>query len=698
MFALPRLARVVARAAGAVPRSACIHAVARPAHRHAVVACRSLCVKAAAAGDEDKEPVVVEAEKVVDVVPEPELVGKTESLEFQAETKRILEIVANSLYQDKEVFVREIVSNASDALEKRRMESLQQTDGTDLDSELAINITANDENNSFTIEDNGVGMSRDELISNLGTIARSGSKAFMESKGKDADAIIGQFGVGFYSVFMVADHVKVYSRSSSAEDGVGHVWTSDGSGKYDIVEAKGLDVGTKIVVTLKEDQDEFSKKAQIQEIIKRYSSFVSFPIYVDGDRVNTVPAIWTKSPKDVTDTEHEEFFKFISNSYGAPLYKFQFQTDMPLHIQSVFYIPQSHTERLGGTVMDAGVSLYTRSVMIQPKGKDLLPKWLRFVKGVIESDDVPINLSREFLQDSKLVTKVSNIATKRIIAYLGKEAKRDPKQYKLFYGEFNKFLKEGICVDMSNQEGIAGLLRFDSSKAVEEMPVSLEDYVERMDKDDNKIYYLSASNRTIAEQSPYYEKFKKNNKEVLFFYEAIDDVVATHLRQYKNKDLVAVEDAALDQEELDSGLKDEFKQLCTFMKDTLGDKKATDVELSGGLTESPAVITGHQRAAMRQLMRMINDGKELPGMGMVPKLEINPDHSIIKALRVKMVTDPETAKIVTEQLYDNACVSAGLVDDPRELVTKLNTLLDRILSVDSPNKEAPPTDKATPAA
>lgn len=646
---------------------------------------RLLCTQSSSVEAEGEKVIgeKVIGEKVVDAEVEPETVGTAESLEFQAETKRILEIVANSLYQDKEVFVREIVSNASDALEKRRMESLTKTDGEG-EAELRIKIYADDEMNTFTIQDNGIGMSREDLVSNLGTIARSGSKAFMENakdKGKDADSIIGQFGVGFYSVFMVADHVKVYSRASDSD--IGHIWSSDGSGKYEIVEAKGLDVGTKIVVQLKEDQTEFSKKSQIQDIIKKYSSFISFPIYVDNERVNTVPAIWTKMAKDVTDTEHEEFFKFISNSYGAPLYKYQFQTDMPLHIQSVFYIPQSHTERLGGTIMDAGVSLYTRSVMIQPKGKDLLPKWLRFVKGVIESDDVPINLSREFLQDSKLVQKVSKICAKRVITFIAKEAKRDPKQYKLFYNEFNKFLKEGICTDMANQEAIADLLRFDSSKATDDVPVSLADYVDRMADDDNKIYYLSASSRKIAEQSPYYERFKKNNKEVLFFYEAVDDVVATHLRQYKSKELVAVEDANLDKDALDSSVEADYKDLCDFMKQTLGDKKATDVELSSGLTDSPAVITGHQRAAMRQLMRMINDGKELPGMGMVPKLEINPDHSIIKALRTKMSSDPETAKIVTEQLYDNAMVSAGMIDDPRELVSKLNTLLDRILAVDS---------------
>jgi len=340
-----------------------------------------------------------------------------ESYEFQAETKKLLDIVTNSIYTDKEVFLRELISNASDSLEKLRYKLTTGEVATQGEDPLEINIFTDEEKKTVTIVDNGIGMSKDELISNLGTIARSGSKAFVEklktTEGGKTDGIIGQFGVGFYSAFMVSDTVTVESRSAEASDAVGNLWSSDGSGAYTIKPgSEETTRGSKIVLSLKDTCSEFATPDRIKEIIKRYSNFVSFPIKVDGSPVNTVSAIWTHDKNSVTSAQYSEFYKFIANAHDEPSFTLHFRTDAPLDLKALFFIPSYHTEKFGMGRMEPGVNLYSRKILIENKPKDLLPDWLRFVKGVVDSEDLPLSLSREKPQDSLLLKRIKDVMTR----------------------------------------------------------------------------------------------------------------------------------------------------------------------------------------------------------------------------------------------------------------------------------------------
>lgn len=349
--------------------------------------------------------------------------------EFQAETRQLLDIVTHSIYTDKDVFIRELISNASDALEKLR--HLQSTGVALQDAELEpqITITTDEKAGTLTIADTGVGMSKDELIDNLGTIARSGSKAFLEqlkdgsSDGQSGDAlsgIIGKFGVGFYSAFMVADKVEVFSQSALSNR-QGFLWRSDGSGSYEIAEANDVTRGSRIVIHLKDSCKEFGTKAKVESIIRRYSNFVSFPIILDGDTVNTVQALWTKSENDVTDEEYTEFYKFIANAFDEPTYRLIFKADAPIELKTLFFIGSSHTEKFGYSRLEPGVSLYSRKVLIERNSPDILPDWMRFVRGVVDSEDLPLSLSREKMQDSRLIHKIRDVLTRRIIRFLERE-------------------------------------------------------------------------------------------------------------------------------------------------------------------------------------------------------------------------------------------------------------------------------------
>ena len=350
--------------------------------------------------------------------------GASSKMEFQAETKKLLDIVANSLYTDKEVFVRELVSNASDALEKRRHAALT-SEGAEAEAgeaaagEMQIRVTTDADANTLTIEDSGIGMTRDELIANLGTIARSGSRNFLQSlEGGQAAAtnVIGQFGVGFYSVFMVADRVTVYSRRVGADDA--YCWRSSGDGAYELSEAENVAPGTKIVIELKADEKSFASRFAIEQNIRKYSNFVGFPIVVDGERVNTVEAIWGKSKNEVTEEEHADFYRYVSQGFDEPRFTLHFRADAPVDIKAIFYVPQTHMEKWGMARQEPGVHLYSRKVLIQPRAEKLLPEWMRFLKGVVDSEDLPLNISRETMQDSALMRKLSTVLAKRAIKFL----------------------------------------------------------------------------------------------------------------------------------------------------------------------------------------------------------------------------------------------------------------------------------------
>jgi len=609
-----------------------------------------------------------------------------QKFEFQAEIKQLLDIVIHSLYTEKEIFVRELVSNASDALEKLR--HLQLTEKTVFDDkrELEINLTTDDKAKTLTIHDSGIGMTRAELIENLGTIAHSGSKAFLKALGENGQKnanLIGQFGVGFYSAFMVAKSVKVYSHSWKTEE-PGHVWSSDGSGSYEVEQVDDTPRGAKIVLELKEDCEEFSQEWRIKDILERYSAFVSFPINLNGKRINTVQALWLRSKNEIKDEEYTEFYKFQAHAVDEPRYRLHFNADAPLTINSLLFVPKENPERLGLMRAEPSVALYCRKVLIDAKPKDLLPEWLRFLKGVVDSADLPLNISRETMQDKALLDKLGKVITKRFLKFLEEEAKSRVDGYNEFYAQFGLFLKEGAALDFTHKEQLTKLLRFESSLTDKGKMTSLTDYVSRMQSEQKEIYYLIAPNREAIESGPYLEAFKARNLEVLFCYEAVDEYVMNNVREFDGKKLTAADHSDVKLSDLpkppEGALSEaETKTLLEWLKTTLGDRVA-EVKASERLVESPALALNADKFMsphMRRMMKAMNkDNAESTPLRV--NLEINPRHAVIKRLASAQKDAPEKATLVAEQVLDNALIAAGLLDDTSKMVARIYKLLESV--------------------
>jgi molecular chaperone HtpG len=611
-----------------------------------------------------------------------------EKREFQAEVSQVLDIVINSLYTDKEIFVRELVSNASDALEKFRHMQLTENEVYQPDLPLEIQISIDEEAKTITIADHGLGMTREELHENLGTIAHSGSKAFVkaleESKQKES-SLIGQFGVGFYSAFMVADEVVVETRSWKPE-GENLVWKSDGKTGYEIEEAEGdLERGSKIILKLRDDAEEFAGEGRVKQILENYSSFVSFPILIGEDRVNTIEAIWRKKKSDVTDEEYNEFYKFSSKAFDDPRYRMHFSSEMPIEINALLFVPTENTELWGMGQMEPGVSLYCKNVLIDDKPEGLLPEWLRFLRGVIDSADIPLNISRESMQDSTLVRKLNRVVTKRFLKFLDGEAKGDAEKYKEFYAKFGRFLKEGVVVDFDHRENLCKLLRFESSMTEKGEQTSFEDYLTRAKDGQEKIYYLTGSDRASIEAGPYLEALKSRGLEVIFFFDTIDEYLLQHLREFDGKQLVSAASSGLELDDEDveqegEPLSEEATgALCEFLKEEFGDK-VEKVEAGKRLVSSPiAALVPDQgmTAQMRQMMQAMNPDGDLPPMQV--ELEINSRHPLIHQLSEIRESNPELARLVAGQLFDNALLSAGMLDDRTDLIERGFRLMEEAM-------------------
>ncbi len=607
-----------------------------------------------------------------------------QTFEFQAEIKQLLDIVIHSLYTEKEIFVRELVSNASDALEKQRHLQVSEKAIYDDKLDLEINITTDDKAKTFTIQDFGIGMTQAELVENLGTIAHSGSKAFVQALGsgdQKAAGLIGQFGVGFYSAFMVAKAVRVYTHSwREAEPG--QLWTSDGTGSFAIEESAGERRGCKVVIELKDECSEFSQEWRVREIIERYSAFVSFPINLNGKRINTVQALWLRSKAEIKEEEYEEFYKFQGHDSEKPRLRLHFSADAPISINALLFVPKDNTERLGLTRLEPAVALYCRKVLIDARPKDLLPEWLRFVKGVVDSEDLPLNISRETMQDRTLVEKLNRVITKRFLKFLEEEAKARPDSYADFYREFGVFLKEGAALDFTHKDALTKLLRFESSLTEKGKATSLADYVSRMGADQKEIYYLVGPSRESIEAGPYLEGFKARNLEVLFCYEAVDEYVMNNVREFDGKKLAAADHADVrlsEQPRAEGSLGEaETKALVAWLKESLGDRVA-DVRASDRLVDSPALALNADKLMsphMRRLMKAMNkEGAQSP---LRVDLEVNPNHAVIKRLSELRSAAPEKAKLVAEQILDNALISAGLLDDASGMVKRLYKILESV--------------------
>ncbi len=607
-----------------------------------------------------------------------------QKFEFQAEIKQLLDIVIHSLYTEKEIFVRELVSNASDALEKLRHLQLTEKGIFDDQATLEINVTTDDKAKTITIQDFGLGMTQAELIENLGTIAHSGSKQFLKALGENGQKnanLIGQFGVGFYSAFMVAKTVKVFSHSWRAGE-PGHVWTSDGSGSYEVEEAPDQRRGAKIVIELKDECAEFSSEGRIKEILERYSAFVSFPINLNGKRVNTVQALWLRNKNEIKEEEYTEFYKFQAHAYEEPQLRLHFSADAPLAINALLFVPKENTERFGFARYEPAVALYCRKVLIDASPKDLLPEWLRFVKGVVDSEDLPLNISRETMQDKALLEKLSKVITKRFLKLLDEEATQRPEAYAKFYADFGLFLKEGAALDFTHKDQLVKLLRFESSLTEKTKATSLADYVSRMGADQKEIYYLVGKDRAAIESGPYLEGFKARNLEVLFCYEPVDEYVMNNVREFDGKKLIAADHADVKLADIpkpEGALSEaDTKTLTEWIKATLGDRVA-EVKASERLVDSPALainadkfMSGH----MRRMMKAMNkDGADTP---LRVNLEINPRSAVMKRLFETHTAAPEKAKLVAEQILDNALISAGLLEDASPMVARLYKLLESV--------------------
>lgn len=611
---------------------------------------------------------------------------KTQKHEFQAEVRRLMDIVINSLYTDKEIFIRELVSNASDALEKLRYVQLTDKEIYDEALPLEIEISTSSEDNTITFTDYGIGMSRKELVENLGTIARSGSRSFLEAiekSGTEGGDLIGQFGVGFYSSFMVADSVEVVTRGYR-KNSEHLVWRSGGDGVFEITKGKGHRRGTKVVVSLREDAKEYSDPDVIRDILRKYSAFVPFPLKLNGEQINTTEAVWLRSRSEITDQEYGGFYRFQTNSFDEPRYRLHFSSEAPIDMNVLLFVPEDNMERLGFGRTDPGVSLYSRRVLIDASPKNLLPEWARFLKGVVDSADIPLNISRETMQDSSLVRKLNSAITRRFIRFLEQSSTDDPKSYGDFYGKFGFFIKEGVASDFEHKEQLRGLLRFESSRRGEGELVSFEDYLSGMREGQEEIYYLFGSARDALENGPHMEFFRSEDVEVLFIYEPIDEFVMSTLGEYEEKKIVSADSvdvgvAHKDAESSPEGPSEEEKSLCGWMKEVLGERVG-DVRMSRRLVESPAAAFNSDSAmtqGMKRIMRNISAGAD---MRSVVRLEINGDHALIKNLASMREKDTEFAAIIVEQLFDNALLAAGYMENPGSMVGRINKLLERLSS------------------
>ncbi len=617
---------------------------------------------------------------------------KPQTFEYQTEIKRLLDIVIHSLYKNKEIFVRELISNAADSLEKLRHIQLSNKDITLKDLPLEINIDVSKESKTFTISDTGIGMTKEELVTNLGTIAHSGSGEFLkkleESDGNTAN-LIGQFGVGFYSAFMAADNVKFITRSY-LPDSKGWVWESSGESNFTISQEEGIERGARIVLQLKDDMEEFADPEKIKQIIRQYSSFVPYPIKVNGEQINTIQAIWKRRPADVKDEEYNEFYKFVTNAFSDPRYRLHLSTDAPIQMNALLFIPEENIEKLGFSRLEPGVNLYCNNVLIESGVKEILPDYLRFVKGIVDSEDLPLNISRETLQDNRVVGKIRKFLTRKLISFLQKEAQESPDKYTEFWKEFGYFIKEGVHSDFDNKNELAKLLRFETSATQSGKYKSLEEYVKDMKSGQTDIYYIHGQSRGELDASPYLEMFRSRGVEVLYLYDPIDDFVLSALFEFDGKKITSADKADLtlpdtpsdekkSEDKKETVSEKDMDKFAHWMKDYLKDR-ISDVKISKRLVDSPAILVNpddHMTTHMQKIMQATQSDFTIGNK----VLEVNPKNEIVTNLVTlwQKDKDGEELKLSVDQLVDNTFLLAGLSVDTQCMVDRIHKLMGGFL-------------------
>ncbi len=617
-----------------------------------------------------------------------------ESLEFKAEVQQLLHILSHSLYTEREIFLRELISNASDALNRVQFEMLTNTQVLDPDLELAIRIDFDEEAKTLTVSDTGVGMTRDELIENLGTIAHSGAMAFLkklEAEQRIGD-IIGQFGVGFYSVFMVADEVRVTSRSYLPGEPA-WMWASRGDNTYTLRPADKATRGTTIEIDLKEDAAEFASAWRLEQIVKKHSDYVSFPIYVKDKIANQQTALWRKPPSEVTDDEYNEFYRQLTLDFEKPLLHLHIITDAPVDIRSVLFVPRHRERGMFRLRPDHGLKLYSRKVLIQEDNKDMLPEYLRFVEGVVDSADIPLNVARESVQSTRTMGHIKKALRGRVLKALRELGEEKPEEYKVFWEAFGPFIKEGVAMDFGGRDDIVPLLRFPTSKSNGAL-VSLGEYVARMIEGQTDIYYILGDDLASVARSPHLDAFKARDLEVLYLVDPLDAFMVQSLREYEGKPLKNVDDPNLQlpgepaspPEALtaDALSPEVFGKLIVRFKNVLAERVA-DVRESKLLKDSPCRLvspdSGPERE-MQRVRRLVEQDYTAP----VKILEINRGHPLIQNLA--RLNDSQFANplidLTVEQLFDNLLLLEGLHPNPAQMAPRIQELLERAVAASAP--------------
>ena len=618
---------------------------------------------------------------------------KGKKRQFKADIVKLLDIITHSVYTNREIFLRELISNASDALEKLRFEQNRGAEIADPDLPLEIAITVDRQAKVLTITDTGIGMSEAELIENIGSIAHSGTEQFMAALGKDesqASSIIGRFGVGFYSVFMVAGKVVLTTKSARPGEPA-WAWTSDGLGGYELSPAEGqAPRGTSIAVHLKDEAVDFLEPGFLKEVINRHSHFIAFPILVDSQRVNTVSALWREPKSSVTQEQYQEFYTFLTHDPEAPMETIHVSVDAPVQFSALVFVPSKGEDMFALQRPDRGLDLYARRVLITRGATELLPDYLGFCRGIVDSEDLPLNISRETLQENRVLKNIAHAVQKDILTRLSSKAKSDPEAYAAFWKEHGKVFKLGYN-DFLNREAIAELLRFDSSALDEEGLVSLGDYVTRAKTGQKSVYYLSGASRQALELNAHLEIFKRKGLEVLFLYEPIDEFALESLRAYKEfsfksaeqvqaKDLAEFPDLAAPEEAAEPLSQEQSTDLDGLMariKDILGDK-VTQVRRSERLRTSASCLVsadGQMSSQMQKILRVMSKDVTVPDKIM----EINADHPLIRNLLKiyeAQADDPFIAD-TAEQLYESALLLEGYLSDPHKMVGRINAILER---------------------
>ena len=625
-----------------------------------------------------------------------------QTMGFQAEVKQLLQLMIHSLYSNKEIFLRELISNASDAIDRLRYKALDKPELQEHDPDLKIRIFFNPEARTITISDNGIGMSREEVVANLGTIAKSGTKEFiarLSSDQKKNDALIGQFGVGFYSGFIVADKITVESRRAGLPANQGIRWESTGEGDFTIENIEKSSRGTDITLHLREGEDDFLTNWRLKAIIRKYSDHISLPIQMlkeewdsetkamktgtELETVNQANALWTRNKNDITDEQYREFYKHISHDFNDPLIWTHNKVEGRTEYNQLLYIPKEAPFDLWDRNKRGGIKLYIKRVFIMDDAEQLMPVYLRFVRGVIDSNDLPLNVSREILQESRDVRMIREGSTRRVLSMLEELAQSDDpakqEQYATFWKQFGQVLKEGIGEDPTNKERIAKLLRFASTHNDSDIQnVSLDDYISRMKENQVRIFYITAENYTAAKNSPHLEIFRKKGIEVLILTDRVDEWMLSFLQEYNEKNLVSVAQGDLDllklADEAEKKQNEEnqagFKETLEKMKTVLGNK-VKDVRVTVRLTDSPSCLIADKNDLSSNLQRMLKAaGQKVPNMK--PILEINPNHPIVQALKYESARFDDW----TNLLFDQAVLAeGGTLQDPAAFVKRMNSML-----------------------